>query len=113
MRVEGAKIAVCRNLDVDGNCGTCGIHGSTNYPPACKEFYCGPARKRMSFGKDPCKGCTVAKMLDQGCCTNDLGFGTKLVQIDDDRDNENLAAPNPLLDRMADLFLRSANKKKR
>jgi hypothetical protein len=28
-----------------------------------------------------CENCTVRKMLQEGCCTNDVGFGTKMVKI--------------------------------
>lgn len=30
--------------------------------------------------KDPCKTCTPKKMAEEGCCANNLGFGTKILR---------------------------------
>jgi hypothetical protein len=33
----------------------------------------------MTERKDPCRTCTPAKMADEGCCANNLGYGVKIV----------------------------------
>lgn len=32
-----------------------------------------------------CENCSVKKMLSEGCCTNDVGFGTKIIKVDGGR----------------------------
>jgi len=32
------------------------------------------------FDADPCLNCSIRKMLREGCCTQDVGYGTKLIE---------------------------------
>ncbi len=77
---ERHKISVCGMFAPDGKGGgVCSIHG--DHPSDCVNFFCEEARIRIANGEEPCRGCTISKMAEQGCCTNDLGLGTKNVSI--------------------------------
>lgn len=73
-------ISVCKKFEPDGTGGgCCSIHGSQ--PQKCKDFFCSRAIARTAKGQQPCEGCTIIEMLNQGCCNNNLGFGTKKIEI--------------------------------
>jgi hypothetical protein len=96
------NIGICiKFTPMRDGCGSCSIHSSTEYPEVCKGFYCTDARQKMAQGKDPCKGCTVSQMAEEGCCTTDVGFGLKSIKISREDDSYN----DPLAEKLANLLL--------
>lgn len=98
-------VSVCKKFEPDGmGGGYCSIHGSQ--PQKCKDFFCPKAIARVARGQEPCTDCTIIEMLNQSCCNNNLGFGTKKIEISRPYKESEPNSKSSILRNLADQILR-------